>query len=283
MKEYFAWCCEYNSSSGEGLLAKKFLDKYFKSKKVKILLPKKDFFLKKYVYPYIGILILWFYHLKGKKIIYINYLPLWNFPIFILCPPKTVFGPITGSIQINKITSFKSIIRYFLFPLFYKLSLFFINKRSNKIIFATNILKKYLNRNILNKSLLNFVLLDFKIYKNKKKKKYDLIVYFRKHENKFFKHHFKLINNFVRKKKRVIVVGDKLNIKGINNFGKVNKIFLKKLVQKSKYSLSGDDNLLSLFNIECLKFNLKIIFNNKLKFQIPSYLKKNFIIHNYEK
>ena len=36
MKEYFAWCCEYNSSSGEGLLAKKFLDKYFKSKKVEI-------------------------------------------------------------------------------------------------------------------------------------------------------------------------------------------------------------------------------------------------------
>ena len=78
------------------------------------------------------------------------------------------------------------------------------------------------------------------------------------------------------------MVGDKLNIKGINHFGRVNKIYLNKLIQKSKYSLSGDDNLLSIFNIDCLKFNVKIIYNNKLNFQIPYYLKKNFISNNYK-
>ena len=229
-----------------------------------------------------GIIILWFYYFKGKKIIYLNYLPLWNFLLFILCPPKTIFGPITGSIQINKINSLKSIIRYFLFPYFYKLSLIFLNIRCKKIIFATNILKKYLNKKILKKSLLNFVLSDFKTNKSKIKKKYDLIIYFRRHENKFFEHHFKFIKNFITKNKKVIVVGDKLNIKGIDHFGKVNKIYLNKLIQKSKYSLSGDDNLLSIFNIDCLKFNVKIIYNNKLNFQIPYYLKKNFISHNYK-
>ncbi len=282
MIEYFCWCCEYNNTSGEGLLGKKFINKYFKNKKIKILLPKKKIFFKDYIYPYMGIIILWFYYFKGKKIIYLNYLPLWNFLLFILCPPKTIFGPITGSIQINKINSLKSIIRYFLFPYFYKLSLIFLNIRCNKIIFATNILKKYLNKKILKKSLLNFVLSDFKTNKSKIKKKYDLIIYFRRHENKFFEHHFKFIKNFITKNKKVIVVGDKLNIKGINHFGRVNKIYLNKLIQKSKYSLSGDDNLLSIFNIDCLKFNVKIIYNNKLNFQIPYYLKKNFISHNYK-
>ena len=283
MIEYACWCCEYNNSTGEGLLAKKFINKYYKNKKIKILFPKKKFFLKEYFYQYVGIIILWFYYLKGKKIIYLNYLPLWNLPIFILCPPKTIFGPITGSIQINKISGIKSIIRYFLFPFFYKLSLIFLNIRCKKIIFATNILKKYLSKNILKKSLLNFVLLDFKMNNHKIKKKYDLIVYFRKHENKFFEHHIKLITNFISKNKKVIVVGDELKVNSIKHFGKINKIYLIKLIKKSKYSLSGDDNLLSLFNIDCLKYKVKIIYNNKLNFQIPLFLKKNFISHNYEK
>ena len=33
---------------------------------------------------------------KNKEICYINYLPLWNFLIFILLPPKTILGPVTG-------------------------------------------------------------------------------------------------------------------------------------------------------------------------------------------
>ena len=93
-----------------------------------------------------------------------------NFPIFIFCPPKTIFGPITGSIQINKINSLKSIIRLILFPIFYKISLIILNLRCKKILFATNILKKFLYQDILKKSLLNFILIDFKVYKKKFKK-----------------------------------------------------------------------------------------------------------------
>ena len=120
MKKYIAWCCDYRKDTGEGLLARKFVKKYFKNQKIKIFFPKKNFLLKNYLFPYFGIIILWFYYLTEKKTIYINYLPLWNFPIFIFCPPKTIFGPITGSIQINKINSLKSIIRLILFQFFIK-------------------------------------------------------------------------------------------------------------------------------------------------------------------
>ncbi len=283
MEKDIAWCCDYRNNTGEGLLARKFINKYFKDKKVKILSSKKNYYLKEYIDQYLGILTLWIFYLKGKRTIYLNYLPLWNFPIFIFCPPKTIFGPITGSIQINKINGIKSILRKFLFPIFYKLSLFFLNLRCKKIIFSTNILKKFLNRRILKKSVLNFVLLDFRIFKNNSKKKYDIIIYFRKHENKFFYHHTKLIKNLIAKDKKVVVIGDNLKINGVCNYGKVRRIFLTNLIKKSKYSLSGDDNLLSLFNLECLRQGVKVIHNKKLSFQIPSVIKKNFIPYNFDK
>lgn len=283
MKKYIAWCCDYRKDTGEGLLARKFVKKYFKNQKIKIFFPKKNFLLKNYLFPYFGIIILWFYYLTGKKTIYINYLPLWNFPIFIFCPPKTIFGPITGSIQINKINSLKSIIRLILFPIFYKISLIILNLRCKKILFATNILKKFLYQDILKKSLLNFILIDFKVYKKKFKKKYDLIIYFRKHENKFFTHHFKLINDFINKDKKILVIGDVLKINGVNNYGRVKRTNLINLIKLSRFSLSGDDNALSLFNLECLKHNVKVIYNKKLNFQIPNNLKKKFFSYNFDR
>ncbi len=283
MKKYIAWCCDYRKDTGEGLLARKFVNKYFKNQKIKIFFPKKNFLLKNYLFPYFGIIILWFYYLTGKKTIYINYLPLWNFPIFIFCPPKTIFGPITGSIQINKINSLKSIIRLILFPIFYKISLIILNLRCKKILFATNILKKFLYQNILKKSLLNFILIDFKVYKKKFRKKYDLIIYFRKHENKFFSHHFKLINDFINKNKKILVIGDVLKINGVNNYGRVKRTNLINLIKQSRFSLSGDDNVLSLFNLECLKHNVKVIYNKKLNFQIPNNLKTKFFSYNFDR
>ena len=56
-----------------------------------------------------------------------------------------------------------------------------------------------------------------------------------------------------------------------------------KLIKASKYTLSGDDNLFSLFNIECMQYNIKIIFNNKLKFQKKKLKLNNLYTYNFEK
>ena len=108
MTKYYIWSCEYNNNTGEGRLAKKFIKYFYSKKKFKILTPKNNFKFSNYLYQIFGIFVLWFYFLLGKKTVYLNYLPLWNFLIFFLVPPKTEFGPITGSIQINKIKSIKS-------------------------------------------------------------------------------------------------------------------------------------------------------------------------------
>ncbi len=280
MNEYVIWCNELKKNSGEGELAHKYINHYLKGVKKRKVSLYKSFLFSEYIYPYLAIVILWYYFLKGFKTVYINYLPLWNTPIFLLCPPNTIFGPVTGSIQINKIKNLKSFFRYFIFPILYKLSLEILNLRREKIIFSTNILKKFVRKRILKKSEFNFVLNNLKIKKLKKiKKKFDLIVYYRLHENKFHKHHIRIIKDLIKRKKKIIVIGDKIGLKNVVQLKKVGKKQMTKLIMLSKYCLSGDDNLLSFFNLECLKNNVKILSNTKLKFQIQKNLENKFIFY----
>ena len=283
MSNYIIWCCDYNKNTGEGRLAEKFISSFFLKKRIKILYPKNKFFLSNYFYQIYGIFVLWFFFLLKKKTVYLNYLPLWNFLIYLLSPPNTIFGPITGSIQINKRKKIKSILRLRLFPMLYKISLKLLYYRTKKIIFATNVLSKFIDDKTLKKTELNFILKDLKYSKNKSKKKINLIVYYRKHENKFFDHHIEFIKEKLKKKEKVIIVGDKLNIEGVSNFGRIKKKKIFDLIKISKYALSGDDNLLSFFNIDCIQNNVKVIFNYKLNFQKNRLNIKQFVAYNFEK
>ena len=282
MNKYICWCCDYSENTGECKLAHKFVKYYLYKNDVKIIRPNSKFFFDKYIFPFYGILVLWYNYFKRKKLVYVNYLPLWNFTIFLLSPPNTIFGPITGSIQINKIKSIKSLIRFYLFPVFYKISLIILKFRSEKIIFSTNILLKYLDTKILKKSQLNFVLNDLKLRKKKYSKEYDLIIYFREHENKFFIHHKEFIYNELKKGKKILVVGDHINIKGVKQIKRVGNNRIIRLIRMSKFALSGDDNLLSFFNIDCFNNNVKVIYNYKLKFQISNLKKNMFLPYNFE-
>ena len=276
MQKYIAWCNDYNKNTGEGKLARKFIRKFGKNK-VKVITPRLNFFLSNYIFQTTGIFVLWYYYFRLKKLIYLNYTPLWNSLIFLFSPPGTIFGPITGSIQINKIRNIKSFLRFYIFPILYIFNLKILSLRSKKIIFATNILDKFINKNPEKKIITNFILQDLKFSKkNLGRRKYDLIIYYRKHENKFFDHHLNFIKKELKKGKKIVTVGEKTNIKGIKEFGKIGSNRLLNLIESSKFSLSGDDNLFSLFNLECMQHGVKIIFNHNLKFQIKK-MRKNFL------
>lgn len=281
MTKYVGWANSLNRGTGESFLAKKFLKFSKLNKNIKIYGPTKTNYLGNYLSTIYGIFALWYWFLKGKKTVYINYLPLWNIFIFLLCPPGTLFGPITGSIQVNRINNIKSFLRKFIFPILYFISNIILLIRSNKIIFASNILKKHIFHVVMKKSLFNFVLKDIKIGNSKFKKKYDYIIYYNNHENKFFPHHINFLERLIKKKKKIIIFGDQMKLNGVKHMGKVSKLKLINHIKYSRYTVSGDDNLLSLFNLECLEKNLKIIYNHKLDFQVPKNMKKNFIAYNY--
>ena len=152
--DIFVWASDFEDFTGEGLLARCFIENYFLDKNLKIkilsnngtyiysknklfILKKKMYinnFFTKYLYLFLGIVLIWYYLLRGKRVCYLNYLPLWNCLIFSLLPKKTILGPITGSLYKQKIYNINTFIRKIFFPFFYLISLNIIFLRFKRIL-----------------------------------------------------------------------------------------------------------------------------------------------------
>ena len=270
MNKIYFWACDISKNSGEGILANLFLKKYIKNKKnsyfVNINLKnknqKKNNFSKndnnytgiyhKYFFPYIGVLNLWLKFFQSKKICYVNYLPLWNCLIFLLLPPKTILGPITGTIYRTSHSC--------LFNILEKISITIIKMRYKKAIFSTNF---YESKYSLNKKnfITNFIFTDFDYKKTNIKKKYDFIIYYRKNSKLKKDYIIKLIHELKKYKYSFVTIGDKLNIDGNKNYGYVSRQKANKIISKCKFAISNPENLYSFFVQDCLSYNLVVFYN----------------------
>lgn len=285
--KFYYWSCDCSKNSGEGQLALLFLKKYSKNYQFKNIKFKnssistiKKLINYKYLIPFVGILYCWKYYFNNKNIAYINYLPFWNFLIFLLLPPKTLIGPITGGARFKKTNNFYLVRKYF-FPLFYKISEIIVNYRNYNLVFSTNLLKKHLGKKMIKKSVFNFVIKNFNFKKKKTKKSIDFLIYYRIHENKTSTFPYYLINNLIISGFKINIVGDKIKNKKIINHGFINHTKLSKLQAKTRYTISSSENLYSFFTLECLKNNVKILINSSDKVNIP-FFKKNFLRINFK-
>tara|TARA_B100000029_G_C17491047_1_gene929113 strand:- start:153 stop:1082 length:930 start_codon:yes stop_codon:yes gene_type:complete len=283
MDKIYFWACDISQNSGEGILANLFLKKYINNKKdfhfvninSKNKNQKKNNFSKdkkrfnsiyhKYFFPYIGILNLWLKFFQSKKICYINYLPLWNCLIFLLLPPNTILGPITGTVYRTKYP--------YLFNILEKISIIIIKTRYKKAIFSTNFYKyKYSLEK--KKFITNFIFTDFHYKKINKKKKYDFIIYYRK-DSKLKKNYIiGLINELKKYKYNFVTIGDKLNVKGNKNFGYVSRERANTIISECKFAISNPENLYSFFVQDCLSNKLIVFYNIFFK-KFNSMGKKN--------
>ena len=290
-KKIFVWCSDVDKFTGEGILANKFINdlKKFNPKLklvIKSLTPKKTLLLRRIfgkiadrlIVPLYGLIVLWhiFLFKRNKEICFINYLPLWNFLIFIFLPPKTILGPVTGGGKILDGSFYDFLIRKILLNFFYEISILFINLRYKKILFSTDLLKNKFKA--LNEVYFNYVLKDFQFRDLKKKREYDLIFYIRAHRNKRSDIILKLINN-LKNNYKIITFGETINVRKIRNLGKINKKKLFPLLQRTKYSFLSPENKYSLYSIDCLSNGVKVFYN---KDDIPiKETKKNMIPLNY--
>jgi len=285
MKCVYCWVCDFSKDSGEGNLANLFVSKKFNND-YKIYTPQSLNINKKfakiinykYISPLIGVIFCWFFFIKNKKVAYINYLPLWNFLIFALLPPKTMLGPITGGahfVEKNKL------IRGLLFPIFYKISEFFLIIRKSEINFSTELLKKYLFYYTIKKSNFNYI---FKYYSKKKSKKksIDFVIYYRKHKNKEEFFPFLFIKNLIKLNFKIYIVGDYFKNSCVKNLGYLSNKKIDNLLSKSFFSLISNENPYTLFTIECLNNNVKIIADLNFKKEIK-YFRKEFIFLDFNK
>jgi hypothetical protein len=269
--KYYSWACDMSKNTGEGSLAKLFIKhKNLNIQKNLNFRLKSKIYNYKYILPFVGIFYCWYYFFKKKKICYINYLPLWNFFIFLLLPPKTLIGPITGGAIFNK-----SITRKYFFPIFYAVSQIIIYFRFDHIDFSTSLLKKNLYGFIKKKSHFNYVLHALK-KKKKCKKNIDFLIYYRNHINKKSFFPYTLIKKLIILKYKVYIVGDKLEIHGVKNLKRITNKKLNYYLSKTRFSIASGENLLSFFTLECINNNVKILIDYKSKID-PENLKKNFI------
>lgn len=286
------WASDLSPSTGEGILAQKFLK--FILQKIKGPVQIKSFentyifkknnylkkrtpvyknFFHKYFGPIYGAYYLWLN--RDKNIIYINYLPLWNFIIFLFLPKKTIIGPITGGIYNNQVTNFNSLIRKYIFPLFFKISIFIIYRKFKKIIFSTNLLKSYIPKSKYNSTLFNFVFSFFNLQFDKriKEKQFDIIFYNRNHQTKTSKSRNDIIN-FFSKYYKICVVGDFYNNSNVKNFGFINRKKIYNLFKKCEIALASEENFFSLFVIDAINCNSKIV--SLYECAPKSFSQKNF-------
>lgn len=259
------WASDYSDKSGEGKLALLFvnmLKKYNKNNKTKLIKSifsktnkkkNKIFFsswMHKYLGPIYGVGNLWFYYFKGYKTCYLNYLPLWNFFIFMCLPPNSILGPVTGSI--SKDSSF------FLKKILEQISVLVIKLRYKKVIFSNNFYNK-----IFKKSLHNFIMSNFSVRNSKYNKKYDFVFYIRGEyfkKNIFF---YSLIVSLLNLNFKIATIGDKIKLGNIKNFGYSNKKTVNRIISLSKYAVGNKENLYSFFIQDCLKYNLTVFYNRE--------------------
>ena len=280
-EKLYVWSCDYSSKSGEGNLARLFTKKLSNHYNLSIIRTNNTIFNYKifnykYVSPFVGIICCWYYYLLKKNISYLNYLPLWNFILFFFLPPKTIFGPITGG---SNFKNKNNIVRNFLFPIFYRLSSMALEFRDCEIFFSTDLLKKFLSKNVVKRANFNFILRAYS-KKKKLKKNIDFIVYYREHINKkkFFPKN--LLNELVKRNYKVHSVGDRLEIKGVKNHGRVSQKKINYLLSKAKYSIGSGESLYTFFTIECLNNNVKVFIDKNYNFKITRF-KNSFLEVNF--
>lgn len=189
-KEIYVWACDLDKFRGEGILANEFIKdlRKYTNKKLIIEYPKNNHrkinfsFFKNYITPFIGIIKIWKNYLYGRGTCYINFLPLWNFFIFLLLPPKTILGPITGTIFNDKVTDLNKFIRKYILKFFGSISIIILILRKKLILFSTRNLELQIPKKMKKKSFFNYIVTTIK-KKNitNNKKLYDIFFYYRKY------------------------------------------------------------------------------------------------------
>jgi|688.fasta_scaffold167116_2 hypothetical protein len=283
--DIFVWCSDFEDFRGEGILARLFLKKisssidkkffvktpgstYLVYKKKIHIVKKKKFninFFNKYFILFYGIFLIWINHKKKIKTIYVNYLPLWNFSIFILLPKKTILGPITGGGFFFNVGFFENVIRKFLFSLFYFISINLIYTKFKNVIFSTNLLNKYICQKYKKNFNFNFCLLNFRNLRSFKNKNIDFLIYYKINSTKNPVVLKNIINFLTYIGLKVVVVGDRIESKNAIFFKNLKRDRLLYLLKKTKFTIISNENFYSLFCIDAISCNVQIFFDKRIK------------------
>ena len=289
LSKVYCWASDFDMTNGEGITANLFIKNFIKKNNLKednvIILnlqqkltynnikrsENKDRkgqlnLIEKYFDPIYGIFYLWFRYLLGNKVIFVNFLPLWNFITFLLLPPNTILGPITGTTTYNdNITGIERIFRKYLMSAQFFISNLILNFRFKTLDFNTSNLKPILSKKVINKSNFNFIynLYNLNGQESSFEKNNDFIFYIRSYPSKGIEQIIKFIEN-LKKDHKIITVGEKLKIEGVTEHGYIPREKVLDLCKKTRFSIISSENFYSLFCFDCISSGVKVFFNEKM-------------------
>ena len=291
-KKLYCWASDFEKTNGEGITANLFIknifnnnnfkkeDIFIKNISNKINYPKlekmnstvrggKLNFLEKYLDPFLGIFYLWYRFLTGNKVAFVNFLPLWNFVIFLFLPPGTILGPITGTLAFGKnVSGFEKFFRKYLMPIQFQLSNLILFLRYKNLTFNTLNLKPMLSKKVIEKSKFNFI---YTLYNLESKnlnvnKEFDFIFYIRTYPSKGTTEIVNFIN-LLKKDFKIMTVGEKLNIQEIHEHGLLPRDHVLELCKKTKFTIISSENFYSLFCFDCISNGVKVFFDEKMSYE----------------
>tara|TARA_B100000242_G_scaffold227337_1_gene167711 strand:- start:14060 stop:15121 length:1062 start_codon:yes stop_codon:yes gene_type:complete len=286
------WAIEFDNLGGEGILARTFIKNLASvtDKKIFIVTPNKVFLIKKsriiclkrkkrkdismqksknlfkqrFVYPLEGVSIL-FRNKKFKKKIYLNYLPLWQFPLFLLSKLlKFDLGPIVGGVFYrNKYKSLLNILaRVYIMKFFYFLSAFVIKTFNIEIVSANSAINNFLEKQKIFSVVSPINLLAVDNYHDSvesKKRDIDVIFYYRRHDSKYPILTMNLASSLSKKGKNVFIFGEKFEANYLNQVGYVSKDRLLDIFSKSKIFINLADNPENLTVYDAISRNCSVV------------------------
>lgn len=291
-----SWAVDFNNIGGEGLLARAYaikLSEYYKEKitvitphKIHIVsgnrilslyrnrknfLPmqeSKKLFSQRFVYPLFGFFLLLKYRKKYDKRFYLNYIPLWLFPIFIFSYiAKFHLGPIVGGIfQWNNNKSFLSnFFRVYIMRLAFKISIFFIKFLKLNVLSSSATIHNYLLDNRVKPMASSLNLLPsmsiFSKFDSLKEnsKKIDFAFYYRSHPSKYPDITIDVALKLKKIGYKVVVFGEKMRLNSEEQIGYINKKELLKLFKKSKIFVNIADNPENLTVFDAISQGCEVI------------------------
>ena len=305
MNKKLVLACDFRNSGGEGVLAREYIKNLSKDKSdiiFKVISPSlitKVFsgniidekktndhvnyksFYHKYLLPIIYIFKTNI-KFRKEKVIYLNYLPLWNFLIFLFKSKNTELGLVVSTENNIKLNfSMNNLLRIILLPLLEKISIFIIKQRGiSNLTCATPIsYQKLKNSNIIVRD--GFFLPNIDLSQiAKTKKKYNFCIYFRNHPTRYPSETISIINKLADKYK-IAVIGEFYNDLSNDNifvFNNLDRYQSLNILNISSTFINIGDNGYSLMSREAIVLGINlIVFSPSINIEEhANYLKYNY-------
>jgi len=294
----YCWGCDIGTNRGEGNLSKNYIKNDFSSNSKFLLKTIEDEILinyneidnklplkkkinlnifESYFAPIIGIFWLWHKYFLGKKICYLNFLPLWNTFLFLFLPPGTKLGVITGSVYKGKVTNFKSFLRKYAIPFFYIINSKLVLLRSKNLNFSTNLLEKYFSKKNKTQIKFNYIFKSLQ-FNEFIEKDIDFAIYYREYDTKSNYFFEKLINYFNQSNYKFVYFGNKCKNIEKNYLGYLSNNKVNEILSKTKFSIVSEENYLSFYAIECISNHVNIFLDHHEINYIRSFIQSDKIL-----